>query len=75
MDAETHARILRLVLETRPSSTVLMVTHHMKGLENMDRVLLVSDGRVTEVKATDSITQNLEMGPPEQAGSSLHNHE
>ena len=46
LDPLTEAKLLDTAFEVLADRTVIMVTHHLCGIEHMDRVLLVQDGRI-----------------------------
>ena len=46
LDPLTEAKLLDTVFEILKDRTVITVTHHLQGIEYVDRVLLVQDGRI-----------------------------
>lgn len=46
LDPLTEAKLLDTAFDVLADRTVIMVTHHLCGIEHMDRVLLVQDGRI-----------------------------
>jgi ATP-binding cassette, subfamily B, bacterial PglK len=46
LDAETEAELLIQIENLNRIMTVIMVTHRVKNVENCDKVLLISDGRI-----------------------------
>lgn len=46
LDPLTEAKLLDTIFDVLADRTVIMVTHHLCGIEHMDRVLLVQDGRI-----------------------------
>lgn len=46
LDPETEAALLATMFEVLADRTVVMVTHHVLGVDAMDRVVFVEDGRV-----------------------------
>ncbi len=48
VDAAGEGRLLRLLLRPRPDKGVLWITHRLRGLEDMDEILLLSDSRIQE---------------------------
>ena len=46
LDPRTEASLLETVSRVLAGRTVVMVTHHLAGVERMDRVVFVEDGRV-----------------------------
>jgi ABC-type multidrug transport system fused ATPase/permease subunit len=46
LDAETEAELLLQIENLNRMMTVIMVTHRVKNVENCDKVLLISDGRI-----------------------------
>ena len=46
LDPLTEAKLLDTAFEVLADHTVIMVTHHLCGIEHMDRVLLVQDGGI-----------------------------
>ena len=46
LDPLTEAKLLDTAFEVLADHTVIMVTHHLCGIEHMDRVVLVQDGGI-----------------------------
>ncbi len=46
LDAETEVELLSQIKNLNRMMTVIMVTHRVKNVENSDKVLLISDGRI-----------------------------
>ncbi len=46
LDPETEAALLDTVFDVLKDKTVVMVTHHLLGIESMDRVVFLEDGRI-----------------------------
>ncbi len=46
LDPVTEASLLRGVFEVLEGKTVVMVTHHLMGVESMDRIVFIEEGRV-----------------------------
>lgn len=49
VDSETEQRIIRGLRQMTGESTALFVTHRLIGFEGVDRVVVLREGRVTEV--------------------------
>jgi ATP-binding cassette, subfamily C, bacterial CydC len=48
LDAENERRLLDILREVSPGRSVLYITHHLTGLEQMDEILVLMDGQVVE---------------------------
>ncbi|PKH24502.1 cysteine/glutathione ABC transporter ATP-binding protein/permease CydC [Enterobacterales bacterium CwR94] len=48
LDAETERHILDLLAETTAGKTVIMVTHRLQRLEQLDQILVMEQGRIIE---------------------------
>lgn len=48
VDSDTAARIFQAMRENLKGKTVLMISHRVSILEQMERVIYISDGRVVE---------------------------
>lgn len=48
LDAETEAQILTLLNQLTIGKTVIMVTHRLHGLEKMDNIYLMDQGKIVE---------------------------
>lgn len=46
LDPLTEQRLLDTIFDVFAGRTVIMITHHLKGVEHMDRVLFVEDGGI-----------------------------
>ncbi len=46
LDPETEAALLDTVFDVLKDKTVVMVTHHLLGVDSMDRVVFLEDGRI-----------------------------
>ncbi|MCL6573871.1 MAG: ATP-binding cassette domain-containing protein, partial [Bacillus sp. (in: Bacteria)] len=49
LDPITEAELLKTIFETLKEKTILWVTHHLTGVENMDRILLLDQGNIAMV--------------------------
>ncbi|MCD8199669.1 MAG: thiol reductant ABC exporter subunit CydC [Coriobacteriaceae bacterium] len=56
LDPATEAALLQTFFETLAGRTIIMVTHHLQGVEQMDRVVFIEDGHV----AIEGTPQTLE---------------
>ena len=61
LDPLTEAKLLDTALEVLADRTVIMVTHHLCGIEHMDRVLLVQDGRILLDGSPQELAQSSEL--------------
>ncbi len=48
LDAQTERQVMQTILELMENRTVLLITHRLIGLEAMDEILVLGDGRVVE---------------------------
>ncbi|MEQ9886362.1 heme ABC transporter ATP-binding protein/permease CydC [Pectobacterium zantedeschiae] len=48
LDAETEKRILQLLRQHCADKTLIVITHRLYGLESMDRICILDDGKVIE---------------------------
>lgn len=48
LDAETEQQILTLLQHLSRDKTLVMVTHRLQGLQNMDRLYLMEEGKIVE---------------------------
>jgi ATP-binding cassette subfamily C protein CydC len=48
LDAETEQQILTLLREHCRGKTLIMVTHRLHGLQHLDRICIMDDGKVVE---------------------------
>lgn len=48
LDAETERQILDLMRDVMRDKTVLMVTHRLRGLENVDQIVVMDNGELVE---------------------------
>jgi ATP-binding cassette, subfamily C, bacterial CydC len=46
LDPITEAQLLKTIFETLKGKTIIWVTHHLIGVENMDRILFLEHGKV-----------------------------
>jgi ATP-binding cassette subfamily C protein CydC len=46
LDPLTEAKLLKTIFETLKDKTIIWVTHHLIGVENMDRILLLDQGKI-----------------------------
>ena len=65
LDPLTESSLLATVFQVLADRTVVMVTHHLQGVEHMDRVVfldqgrLVLDGSPAELEISSSLFRNL----------------
>jgi ATP-binding cassette subfamily C protein CydCD len=48
LDPLTEKAVLATLFETMPGKTSLLITHRLVGLENVDEILVMDDGRIME---------------------------
>jgi ATP-binding cassette subfamily C protein CydC len=46
LDPITEAKLLTTIFETLKGKTIIWVTHHLLGVEKMDRILFLEQGRI-----------------------------
>ncbi|BAK45165.1 thiol reductant ABC exporter subunit CydC [Eggerthella sp. YY7918] len=46
LDPATERALLKTILETTKGKTLILITHHLQGVADMDRVVFVEDGRL-----------------------------
>lgn len=46
LDAITERKLLETIFESLQGKTVIWITHHLIGIEGMDRVLFIEEGRI-----------------------------
>ena len=61
LDPLTEAKLLDTAFEVLADRTVIMVTHHLCGIEHMDRVLLVQDGGILLDGSPQELAQSSEL--------------
>lgn len=61
LDPLTEAKLLDTAFDVLADRTVIMVTHHLCGIEHMDRVLLVQDGRILLDGSPHELAQSSEL--------------
>lgn len=69
LDPETEADILHLIFTKAAAKTILMITHRLTGMSQMDRIALMEDGRFrlqgshTDLLATDAYYRQIHVLP------------
>lgn len=48
LDADTEKQILALIMNHCQHKTLILITHRLQGLDNMDRVCVMENGRIAE---------------------------
>ena len=48
LDATTESQILDLLTKVMKGKTVLMVTHRLRGLVSLDRIIVMDNGHIIE---------------------------
>jgi len=48
VDAETEQALIRAVVEARPHCAMMLITHRPVGLELMDEIIVLEEGRIVE---------------------------
>ena len=61
LDPATELRLLDTIFSALAGRTIIMITHHLAGIEDFDRVLFLRDGRIT-----------MDGSPAELAATSEH---
>ena len=57
VDEKLKSQIESLMRERLKECTVLMIAHHLPTLEGCDRVMMVEDGALREVKPSEQFRQ------------------
>lgn len=58
LDPLTADALLADILETTKSCSVLLITHRLAGLESMDQILVLQEGRVTAAGSHDDLLRH-----------------
>ena len=58
LDAVTEREVLTAIFELMRGRTCLMITHRLTGLEKMDKILVLSEGRLVEQGSQQELLQN-----------------
>jgi ATP-binding cassette subfamily C protein CydC len=48
LDAITERKIMKTIEQTFAHCTQLLITHNLIGLENMNQILVMADGKIVE---------------------------
>lgn len=48
LDAQTESAILNLLKTTRPGATMILVSHRLRAVRDMDMILVLASGRIAE---------------------------
>ena len=46
LDPDTERALIQTILDTNPGKTLIMITHHLQGIEGFDRVVFLEHGRI-----------------------------
>jgi ATP-binding cassette subfamily C protein CydC len=57
MDALTEATIYEAIAELAKEDTLILISHRLNGLENMDQIVVMEDGDVVEVGDYDTLME------------------
>ena len=60
LDPETEQTLLDTLLNVFADRTLILITHHLQGIEAMDRVLFIEDGRVELDGSPDELARTSE---------------
>ncbi|MFQ9179891.1 MAG: hypothetical protein ACLR3C_08220 [Eggerthella lenta] len=60
LDPITERALLDDLFEALAGKTVIMITHHLAGVDAMDRVVFVEDGRIALDGAPDELARTSE---------------
>ena len=59
LDSVTEKQVLETLFETMKDRTSLLITHRLIGLENLDQILVMNEGKIVEQgRHHDLLTQN-----------------
>ena len=58
LDTETERSLLETLLAVSEERTLIVITHHLQGIEKFDRVLFVEDGNVTVDDTPEHLMQH-----------------
>ncbi|WP_322906178.1 thiol reductant ABC exporter subunit CydC [Paenibacillus campi] len=57
LDYATEQRVLELLFQQAQGDTVIMVSHRLTGLEQMDQIIVMDQGRIAEAGSYDELMQ------------------
>jgi ATP-binding cassette subfamily C protein CydC len=60
LDPITEKQLLATIFETLKGKTIIWVTHHLAGMEKMDRILFVDRGKITMTGSHKQLLENEE---------------
>ena len=70
LDALTERQVLDTLFETMRGRTCLLITHRLLGLENMNEILVMDQGRIVERGATPTAVPAWSVSPPVRVAKS-----
>ncbi len=60
LDPITENKLLATIFETLKGKTIIWVTHHLAGMEKMDRILFMDQGKITMAGNHQQLLENEE---------------
>ena len=60
VDTDTERTIIRNLRETRRGMTTILIAHRISTVEQMDKIIFMDDGRVTDVGSHDELCERCE---------------
>ena len=57
LDSQTERRLIETIFETLDGKTIIWITHHLMGVEKMDRVLFLQNGRISMEGSHEELLQ------------------
>ena len=61
LDAKTATAVLETVWQNAREQSLLYITHQLAGLEKMDEILVLADGRIAEQGTFDELMEKREL--------------
>ncbi|WP_342432043.1 thiol reductant ABC exporter subunit CydC [Neobacillus sp. FSL H8-0543] len=58
LDSITEAKLLNTIFETLDGKTIIWVTHHLIGVEKMDRILFLEEGKIVMEGTHNQLLKN-----------------
>lgn len=60
LDPITENKLLRTIFDTLKGKTIIWITHHLAGMERMDRILFMDQGKITMAGSHQQLLENEE---------------
>ena len=58
LDYQTENEILKTLLSVKKNKTIIVIAHHLKTIENCDKIIELDNGKIKKIATPNEILKN-----------------